>query len=328
VTSLPADAGNSHRDTDRGETTGPPSSRGCGEQRQHLGDYSIRDGHRPVPLTTGHLFPAACLFDKGIAILTDDLWLTAHDTRNGRPRIRDWPLGIGLATGLFAELGHVGYLDLRQGELFRVSSGRPDDPALRSLLAQMEEEEQSWPLPSPPPYSPPAQDGCALRRPVPDKHRHRQRGHDLRTWLSYLTYQRRAEARVVGRLTRAGLVKQEQRRRFFGDTTARHSPCNSVIAGLPAAVVNDAVRSGQALSRSGLFLVGLFLATGLDVHAHAALAPAERSRLANRLQDLDSMSRELLQAADVAIGEATMRPRRRTWRHPPEHRRRDLDVDE
>lgn len=38
--------------------------------------------------------------------LTDDLWLAAHGSVNGRPSIGDWPLGVGLATGLLAELVH------------------------------------------------------------------------------------------------------------------------------------------------------------------------------------------------------------------------------
>jgi hypothetical protein len=39
-------------------------------------------------------------------MLTDDLWLAAHDSVNGKPQIGDWPLGVGLATGLLAELVH------------------------------------------------------------------------------------------------------------------------------------------------------------------------------------------------------------------------------
>ena len=38
--------------------------------------------------------------------LTDDLWLAAHDCVTDKPWIGDWPLGVGLATGLLTELVH------------------------------------------------------------------------------------------------------------------------------------------------------------------------------------------------------------------------------
>ena len=81
--------------------------------------------------------------------LTDDLWLAAHDGVKGARLIGDWPLGVGLATGLLAELVHGGFLELRDGELFRTAAELPDDPALRPLLIKMEAEEQTWPPPAP-----------------------------------------------------------------------------------------------------------------------------------------------------------------------------------
>src|SRR5688572_20568837 len=86
-------------------------------------------------------------------MLTDDLWLAAHDSVNGKPQIGDWPLGVGLATGLLAELVHGKLCVLEQGELFRTTAEAPNDPALAPLLIKMETEEQSWP--PMPPVSPP-----------------------------------------------------------------------------------------------------------------------------------------------------------------------------
>jgi Golgi phosphoprotein 3 GPP34 len=259
--------------------------------------------------------------------LTDDLWLAAHDSVNGRAWIGDWPLGVGLATGLLGELIHDRYLELRQGELFRTTNALPDDPARQPLLVKMASEERGWPQPTPPvpasawgqqgwdwppsgrdasDRSPPAPHGWSLRL-AQDENRHRLRGHDLGAWMSYLAYEQRAENRVIDRLARAGLVRREQRRRVFGGAAVRYVPYDSV-AGTPASVIKSAVQRGYELPASGLFLAGLFLATGLHHHALATLTPVERSLLSARLgRGLDVMSRELLQAADAAVGEAAMR---------------------
>ena len=335
--------------------------------------------------------------------LTDDLWLAAHDGVKGARLIGDWPLGVGLAAGLLAESVQRGYLELREGELFRRATGLPEDPALRPVLVKMEAEEQSW-LAAPPPPLPPAwpraagrirdDDGWGPRPsdrdgrwpqiseregqgartserngqapqaserdsqgprvserngPVPrvserdsqrprvserdsqgprvserdgwspavePDTRHRLRGHDLGVWLAYLAYDGRAEALVVDRLSRTGLVQREERRRLFGGTTVRHVPRNSYASGSPANTITHAVQNGRVLPWPKVFLAGLFLATGLHHHALATLSPSERSLLARQIEQglhddnnprLKAMSRELLRAADAAVGEAAMR---------------------
>ncbi|MEU8606427.1 GPP34 family phosphoprotein [Actinoplanes sp. NPDC048791] len=299
--------------------------------------------------------------------LTDDLWLAAHDSVNGTAQIGDWPLGVGLAAGLIAELIHDKLLELRQGELFRTTAELPVDPALRPLLAKMAAEEQSWPqTPQPSPLRIPTQtsraarddrgrsgpvsgepdgptpalddygwptqthdrrdlpalthadhrrpahaqtsDGRSWRPPaVREQHRHHQRGHQLRLWMSYLAYDSRAEARVLDRLSRTGLILRDERRRLFGGTTVRYLPYDSVISGSPANTISTAVQHGRPLNQTQLLLTGLFLATGLHHHALATLSPHERAVLAHALRGLDEQSRELLRAADAAVGEAAMR---------------------
>lgn len=277
--------------------------------------------------------------------LTDDLWLAAHDSVGGKPQIGDWSLGVGLAAGLLAELVHDGFLELRAGELFRTIAEPPGDPALHPLLIKMEAEEQSWPRVSPSPpawaqshphvsvedgsYWPPetsdgrqwfsreldddrwsgrAYGGQAWPPSVQDENRHRRRGHELGVWISYLAYEKRAEVRVIDRLARTGLVRREERRRLWSGPTVRYVPYDSVTAATPASLISIAVRKGRALSASELVLAGLFLATGLHHHALATLTPPERTRLAAQLgRRLDDTSRELLRAADSAVGEAAMR---------------------
>jgi len=254
--------------------------------------------------------------------LTDDLWLAAHDGAGGRPTIGDRPLGVGLATGLLAELVHGGFLELLEGELFRTGAWLPDDPALRPVLAKMEAEERSWPPPQPGPSTQAWADarvrlpGTPARTrpgqygwspPVLGEGRQRSRGHELGTWMSYLAYEQRAEQRVIDRLTRAGLVTLEKRRWWPRSPTERYVPYDSTVAGNPGNTISTALQRGLMLSTSELVLAGLMLATGLHHHALATLTPAERSVLGQRLSGLDAMSRELLRAADAAVGEAAMR---------------------
>nr|WP_221378317.1 GPP34 family phosphoprotein [Actinoplanes polyasparticus] len=273
------------------------------------------------------------------------MWLTAYDSVSGRPRIGAWPLGVGLAAGLIAELIGGRFVDLREGELFRTGAEPPDDPALGPVLVKMQAEEQdravpassamasrhAWALGQPtvsgegsvwPPRQRDNRDAgwrdsdeslawpATLRtqqRYEPDT-RHRQRGHELRMWLSYLAYEGRAEQRVLDRLTRTGLVRREERRRLLGGRSVRFEPCDSVAAGNPANKVCIDVQGRRRLTDTQVLLAGLYLATGLHHHALATLSPNEWSWLADELgRRLDDTWRELLQAADSAVGEAAMR---------------------
>ncbi|MFI7543814.1 GPP34 family phosphoprotein [Actinoplanes sp. NPDC049599] len=261
--------------------------------------------------------------------LTDDLWLAAHDGVKGARLIGDWPLGVGLAAGLLAELIHGGCLELRDGELFRTTKAAaalPTDPALRPLLVTMHAEEQTRPA-TPArvrvtarareeQWGPRASECGGWPPPVLQETRHRRPGHQLHAWISYLAYERRAEARVLDRLSRTGLVQREDRRRLFGGTTVRYVPCDSNASGTPANTITHTVQAGRALPCSGVVLAGLFLATGLHHHALATLSPSERSMLTRQIQlglddkattGMQAMLRELLRAADAAVGEAAMR---------------------
>ena len=127
-------------------------------------------------------------------------------------------------------------------------------------------------------------------------------------WLSYLAYEGRAEQRVLDRLTRTGLVRRQERRRLLRGTTVRFEPYDSVAAATPANKLCIAVQGRRRLTDHQLLLAGLYLATGLHHHALATLSPNEWSWLADELKRrLNDTWRELLQAADSAVGEAAMR---------------------
>ncbi|MCM4078292.1 GPP34 family phosphoprotein [Paractinoplanes hotanensis] len=251
--------------------------------------------------------------------LTDDLWLAAHDGVKGARLIGERPLGVGLAAGLLAELVHAGWLELREGELFRTGANLPSDPALRPLLVRMEAEEQeraAVQAREDEGRGPRASERGSWPPPVRQETRHRLRGHQLKAWMAYLAYEGRAEARVVDRLSRTGLVRREERRRLFGGTTARYVPCDANASGLPANSITQAVHHGRPLPGLDAFLAGLLLATGLHHHAFATLSTHERSLLGGLIKTgltdpgepgIRAMLRELLRAADAAVGEAAMR---------------------
>ena len=282
------------------------------------------------------------MLSAGPTGLTDDLWLAAHDSVTGRAQVGEWALGVGLATGLFAELVHGSFIELHDGEFFRTAAGLPDDPALRSLLAKMQAEEPSQPPVLPPPrasvpvqaeHSPywPAQAHHYQPSPWPASHdwpsreqpaappvhrrrvgqeeaRHSRHGHDLRTWLSYLAYDGRAEQRVIERLARRGLIRRDKQHRLLRRPTTYWVPCDSVAAATPANMISTAVQNQRRLDRTQLCLAGLILATGLHHHALATLDQRDRSRLNDELQQrLDAPTRELIHTADITVADAAIR---------------------
>lgn len=241
---------------------------------------------------------------------TGDFWLTSHDGVNSSRLIGDRPFGIGLATGLLAELVRGEWCELWDGELFRTTADPPADAALWELLVKMEEDEAQWP-PQPPPrptrsrtyigvHARPEQGQVGY--PVPIETRPAGRGHQVREWMSYLANKRRAETLVGERLARHELVSRVERGWLF--KTMRYVPCDTVVTGNPASLIRCCAQRGYQLPWSGLFLTGLYLATGLHQHALATLTPDEHSALLSQLKGLDEKSRKLLKAANVAVGDA------------------------
>lgn len=256
---------------------------------------------------------------------SDALWLAAHDGAGHARLIGDRPLGLGLATGLLAELVHCGWCQLWDGRLFRKEASPPADLVPRALLTQMMVDEQNWPpLPAEPdhwhpeavlppgtyvgahaPRSPghgrsPARHAVAETRPPGP-------GHDVAEWMSWLAYEGRAEGLVGDRLARLTLVMRDERRRLFGGTTVRYIPRDLNVTVYPASVITSSVRRDLKLSWEDLFVAGLLLATGLDKHALATLTQSDRSVLLAQLKGLDEESRALLRAADAAVGDAAIR---------------------
>jgi hypothetical protein len=246
----------------------------------------------------------------GLERPTDDFWLAAHDGVGVKsPRvIGDRPFGLGLATGLLAELVHGGWCQLWDGQLFRTAGAdQPRDAALRALLDKMAQDEKHWP-PTPVPPASRTYVGVHVRAPyglvwppVPRQDHPAGRGHQLRDWIAYLA-NKRAETLVGERLTRSGLARPEQHGLVIKRT--RYVPRDTNVTGRPASRLQIAAQRGSSLSWSDRVLAGLCLATGLHQHALYALTSGEHDRLLTLIKGLDGPLRELIRAADAAVGDA------------------------
>lgn len=247
---------------------------------------------------------------------TDAFWLTAHDGIKASRLLSDRLLGIGLATGLLAELVHGDWCQLWDDALFRTAAASPaDDAALSAVLARMEEDEEHWP-PSPsspapvPPATPRVYVGVHVRPqsgefwpPSASKTRPAGRGHQLGQWMAYLANGRRAEMLVADRLAGKRLARCE--RHGLVVRTVRYVPCDTVVAGYPASMIRTAAERGLAMSWSEKFLAGLYLATGLSQYALATLSTDQHTTLLNLIKGLDDTSKALLKAADDAVANKT-----------------------
>src|SRR5689334_9973445 len=111
--------------------------------------------------------------------VADQLFFIAHDDRNGRPRLHQRAVALGLAGALLGELVLLGHVDVYDSALYVVHRDPPHDPLDHSILSLLMSQPQ-----------------------------HR----DLRTWLSCLAES--AVDEVAGRLVLTGLVREHRQRRL------------------------------------------------------------------------------------------------------------------
>ena len=218
--------------------------------------------------------------------LTDDFWLIAHDTVNGKPRLAAGPLNTGLATGLLAELLFTGNIAVQDGRLYPQMAAVPQDSALSPVVHLIDEEDR-------------------VQRRQPGA-LHRQSGLDLREWIKYLGIDNRAADLVTNRLSQRGLVSLEQRRKMFGGPVSRFVVRDTYTSGVPAVRIITNLQRHEPLNPPSLTVAGLLLATGLHQQALEALTTDDRARLADQLRGMHPMLRELLRCGEQIVGEAVM----------------------
>ena len=218
--------------------------------------------------------------------LTDCFWLAAHDTGSGKSCLASGPLGIGLATGLLAELLYTGIVSIQDEQLYLQFSPPPTDVALASVARLLADEER-------------------MLRSRPNE-LHQQIGLNLREWIRFLAIENRAADLVTMRLTQSGSITVEHRRKLLGGATSRFVPRDTYVSGVPANRVLTSLERQETLDAKSLVLAGLLLATGLHQEALNTLSSDGRAELARQLRALHPMPRELLRCAEQLVGETVM----------------------
>ena len=204
--------------------------------------------------------------------LADDLFLAAHDTVRGKSLLSPATLGLGLASGLLAELILWRRMDLKDGLLTVLDDHATTDAATTAVLEQLLREAN-----------------------------HRL----VRDWIAFLSTGVATDL-VARRLARAGLVHRQEKRGLRG-VKVTYVPVDSTAAGWPGARVRTIVGHGEVLEVPDLVLAGLMLATGLDQQVLYTLEARERGYLFDQLRRrLPAMLQELIGHAEAAVGDAVM----------------------
>ncbi|MEV6303280.1 GPP34 family phosphoprotein [Actinoplanes sp. NPDC051861] len=175
----------------------------------------------------------------------DEFYLAAHDGIGGRALLPRQVLGVGLGAALLGELMFWRRVELA-GDALRVIDDRPTgDQATATLLGM-------------------------LRRPsVPL---------GPREWITHLSSVI-APSLIEQRLTNAGVLRRETKRRLFGGGEVSLVFADPRTPGEPANRIRTHLSYNQDLDTADLMLAGLILATGLDEMVLDTINPRDRARL-------------------------------------------------
>ncbi|WP_238014113.1 GPP34 family phosphoprotein [Dactylosporangium sp. AC04546] len=206
-------------------------------------------------------------------LLADDFFLIAHDDRDGKSRLSQRAVELGLAGALLGEL----VLEQRifcEGDRLRVISREPpSDPLAHTNLATMVAETQ-----------------------------HRE----IRTWLLFLG--QTAVDAVGQRMARHGLVEQTTVRRLLRSSTRWvatdiNLPTGRVVRLRRLLTGSEPMRVADAT------LAGLAEATGLTGHVLWDTDQSSFRRLQHVITTLPPPLRDLILQVESAIGEAVLSQR-------------------
>ena len=186
----------------------------------------MHERHASRPSGHGHPGPLDAGL-SGTGLVADDLYLMAHDDRNGKPRLQPRPLGIGLAGALLTELMLAGWIGLRRNTAVVIVPGVARDTVMRHvLLKQMADE------PGPQP---------------------------VQAWLRFLA--RGAARDVAVRLEQAGYLGHV--RSWIPGRQGRWVPVNPDWAFAPMLRVRSALDPARPVTPHAAALAGLAVACGL-----------------------------------------------------------------
>lgn len=208
--------------------------------------------------------------------LADEFYLSAHRDYDGRPRLNDAAMSLGLAGALLAELAmhrriHV---DPQALEVSVISAEPPPDATAHAILDQLLGEP-------------------SIR--------------SISTWLRYLA--RTAEQRVAERLVRARVVRQVISGPMWRKVTL-HPPMDANDAMFPAVRVTGLAVRGLPIELPDALLVGLAAATGLDRFLLQDVDATGRQHLRTEVDRLPRPLWCLLVETKAVVGAAVLNRRR------------------
>jgi hypothetical protein len=168
------------------------------------------------------------MFEAARWPVASGFYMLSHDDRDGRPRLHQRAVGLGLAAGLLAELLYLNRIGIGRGQVWVVDRTPPDDAVAHLALAHLISEPQ----------------------------------HVLvRTWLDFLAMN--AGEQVAGRLVLDGCLRKDTIRRMFRSSVVYLPVDMNAFAAVMARLSTQLRRIGP-LSPVDVCLAGLSVATGLD----------------------------------------------------------------
>jgi hypothetical protein len=206
--------------------------------------------------------------------LADQFWLMSHDDRDGRARLGDRALGLGLASALLGELARDERIMVKAGELL---VGRLEPADLRS------DPVAAW----------------VSRHLVAE----RQLGHPLAAWLAFFAQE--ADIWVTDRLHRQGVLNRKEARRFLV-SRAVYVPADMSAAAMPGARVRMALVNRRDMPADDRFLLGLVRATQLQSDVLWSTTGRDMQHVDELVKTLPTSLRELVVATSTAVSEAVM----------------------
>lgn len=205
-------------------------------------------------------------------LLADDYFFAAHDDVNGRVRLNDRAVGMGLASALLGELILFRRITFQQGMAVVVDGGRVPDALVNRVLAQMEREPEPRPI---------------------------------RDWLRYLG--RDAYELVAQRMVREGLVRVTQARRFRRSTS--YQPVDLNAAAWPLLRVARKLARREPVVLPDIVLAGLIHVTGLERYLRIEAVTDIGEYRDHLIAGLPRPLRVLVAETEAAIGDAVMHHR-------------------
>jgi hypothetical protein len=206
-------------------------------------------------------------------LLADDLFLMAHDRQSGRPRLPESALGIGLSSGLLAELMFSGCVVVAQSQLLLGECPPPEGQLSRALFEEVRAQ---------------------LFTP--------QANLTLPEWIS--SRRHHAIELVADRLVREHLIVRDQHRRL-GRTVTRYRPVSPADVFMREQRLATFLRNRMELTELDVVVAALamLISAGNDL---MELESEGRDHLERLIPQLPIPLRELIAATDAAVS-ATLR---------------------